>query len=489
MAVQDGGVTVPAETLAALREVVGAKGCIEGERLEPYTHDATFVTGHVEAALLPRSAAEVSRIMAICAAARVPVVTRGAGTGLVGGASPIAGGIVLSTELMNSIEIDAPNSCAVVGPGAINGDVRAAAAERGLTYPPDPASWEMSSIGGNVATNAGGMSCLKYGLTADYVLGMTVVLAGGATLELGGRTRKRASGYRLLHLFIGSEGTLGVITEICVRLIPRPKHRAVALVAYASTVDAGEAVTRLLGSGHMPSALELMDRGALDLVQAHLPAGLPAGLEAILIVEQDGGDVDVVQGDLEAMVAILGGIDNRVAVDSLQAERLWSARRSIGKVMMAMPGNNFSEDVAVPIGRIPEMLRRIDKIKAETGLHIPVVGHAGDGNLHPVVIFEEADRDKVGPAAATIFADAVDLGGSISAEHGLGSLKRDHAVVEHAPEELELMAGIKRLLDPHGILNPHKVLPEGPADGAFLERQPGWGRLNAAGRDKSELGA
>jgi glycolate dehydrogenase FAD-linked subunit len=475
--------------LAQLRQVVGPAGLVEGERLDEYNHDATFVNGSAAAAVLPRSTEEVARILAICSAAGIPVVTRGAGTGLVGGASPVAGGIVLSTELMSSIEIDAPNSCAIVGPGAINGDVRAAAAEHGLTYPPDPASWEMSSIGGNVATNAGGMSCLKYGVTADYVLGMTVVLADGTTVRLGGRTRKRASGYRLLQLFVGSEGTLGVITEICLRLIPRPRYRAVALVAYASIVEAGQAVTRLLGSGYLPSALELMDRGALDLVQADLPAGLPAELQAILIIEQDGGNEDVVHADLHAMVEILGGIDNRIAIDSVQTERLWSARRSIGKVVMTIPGNSFSEDVAVPIGLIPEMLRRIEQIKADSGLQIPVVGHAGDGNLHPLILFEEDDRSRVGPTAAAIFAAALELGGSISAEHGLGSLKRDHAALEHAPADLELMAGIKRLLDPDGILNPHKVFPEGPADGSFLERQPGWGALLPSGRDRGELGA
>ena len=353
----------------------------------------------------------------------------------------------------------------------------------------DPASWEISSIGGNVATNAGGMTCIKYGVTADYVTGMTVVLADGRTLRLGGRTRKRASGYRLLQLFVGSEGTLGVITEITLRLIPRPLCRAVALVAFTSTTDAGAAVTRLLGSGHLPSALELMDKGALELVSAQLPPGLSADLAAILIVEQDGHDRDTVNSDLYAMVDVLGGVDNRIAVDPAQTERLWAARRSVGKVLMSIPGNNFSEDVAVPVGRIPEMLSRIERLKAQTGVRIPVVGHAADGNLHPIVIFEEHERSKVGPIAARIFADAVDLGGSISAEHGLGALKRDHAGVEHAAEELELMRGIKDLLDPFGILNPHKIFPEGPADGLFLERQPGWGEQTASGRDRGELGA
>jgi glycolate oxidase len=329
------------------------------------------------------------------------------------------------------------------------------------------------------------MRCLKYGVTADYVLGMTVVLADGTVLRLGGRTRKRSSGYRLQQLFVGSEGTLGIVTEVVLKLLPLPRHHATAMVGYASVEDAAQAVSRLLASGHLPAALELMDREALALVADRMPPGFHPDLDAVLIVEQDGGDRDQVQAGLEAITELLGGVDNRVAQSESERSRLWDARRSFGKVLMSMPKSFFAEDVAVPIGRIPEMVRRVRLLGEETGLRIATVGHAGDGNLHPTLIFSEDQRELVGQAAARIFRDAIELGGSISAEHGLGALKRDFAEEEHGPEAIALMRRLKGLLDPQGLLNPHKVLPEAPADGAFLERQPGW----RTPRQRSELGA
>jgi glycolate oxidase len=463
------------DVLDELRAVVGDAGFVEGDALRPYTHDATFMHGDETAALRPASSDEVARCVAICNEARVPVVARGGGTSLVGGPVALAGGVVLSLDRMSAIEVDAPSACAVVGAGAINGDLQRAAAEHGLWYPPDPSSFEISTIGGNVACNAGGICCLKYGVTADYVIGLTVVLADGELLELGGRTRKRSSGYRLMQLFVGSEGTLGVITAVTVKLIPLPRARRVAFVAYDDNVAAGEAVARLLGAGHLPCALELMDRGALALVAELLPAGLPGDVGAALIVEQDGSDGAVVEEELQAMVAVLGGVDNRIAIDAQQRERLWQARRDFGKVALEATGARaLAEDVVVPIAQIPAMLARVEEIRARSGLRIPVVGHAGDGNLHPMILFDDADSGRVGAVAEEIFRAAVALGGSISAEHGLGALKRDHAALEHSARALGVMRGLKDQLDPNGILNPHKVLPEGAADAGFLERLPGW---------------
>src|SRR4029077_13007202 len=327
---------------------------------------------------------------------------------------------------------------------------------------------------GNVACNSGGPSCLKYGVTADYVMGMTVVLADGQVLHLGGRTRKRSSGYRLAHLFIGSEGTLGIVTEVVLKLIPLPQHRATAIVSFRTATDAAAAVARLMGSGHLPAALELMDRGALDLVEDLLPPGLGTDAGCVLLIEQDGGSPEQVQADIEAMVVVVDGIDNRLAQSGSERDKLWNARRSFGKVLMSMPKNYFAEDLSVPIAAIPEMLARIERLAAETGLKIPEVAHAGDGNVHPSIVFADDQLDLVGPAAARLFGDAVELGGSISGEHGLGALKRDHAAREHSPLEFDLMRQLKAAFDPKGILNPHKVFPEGPADGRFLDRQPGW---------------
>lgn len=447
-------------------------------------HDATFMDGELIGAVLPRTTAEVSGVMMVCNDLGIPVVARGSGTSLVGGSVPLGGGIVLSLERMSDIEIDTGNVCAIAEAGAITGRIQEEAAMDGLMYPPDPASAQMSSIGGNVACNSGGPACLKYGVTADYVMGMTVVLADGQVLKLGGRTRKRSSGYRLAHLFTGSEGTLGIVTEVVLKLIPLPPHRATAIVSFRTATDAAGAVARLMGSGHLPAALELMDRGALELVKHLLPPGLGTDAGCVLLIEQDGATPQQVQDDMEAMVVVVDGIDNRLAQSGPERDRLWNARRSFGKVLMSMPKNYFAEDVSVPISAVPEMLARIQRLADETGLKIPVVGHAGDGNLHPAIVFDDDQRDLVGPAAARLFADAVELGGSISGEHGLGSLKRDHAAGEHSALEVDLMRRVKSLMDPKGILNPHKVFPEGPADGSFLDRQPGW----RTSRRRSEIG-
>jgi len=468
--------------LRELAAVVGDRHVIS-DALEPFRHDATFMDGELIAAVLPGTTAEVSEVVKVCSRHDIPVVARGGGSSLVGGSVPL-GGVVLSLERMSGIEIDTRNVCAIAQAGAITGRIQEEAALHGLMYPPDPASAQMSSIGGNIACNSGGPSCLKYGVTADYVMGMTVVMADGQVLRLGGRTRKRSSGYRLAHLFIGSEGTLGIVTEVVLKLIPLPQHRATAIVSFRTATDAASAVARLMGSGHLPAALELMDRGALELVEHLLPPGLGTNAGCVLLIEQDGATPQQVQDDIEAMVVVVDGIDNRLAQSGAERDKLWNARRSFGKVLMSMPKNYFAEDLSVPISAIPEMLARIERLAVETGLNIPVVAHAGDGNVHPSIVFDDDQRDLVGPAAARLFADAVELGGSISGEHGLGSLKRDHAAREHSALEFDLMRQLKTVMDPQGILNPHKVFPEAPADGTFLDRQPGW----RTGRRRSEIG-
>jgi glycolate oxidase len=277
---------------------------------------------------------------------------------------------------------------------------------------------------------------------------------------------------------------LGLVTEVILKLIPLPKHRATAMIGFQTARAAGAAVAHLMSSGHLPAALELMDREAVQIVRHLLPTGFGTDFGCVLLIEHDGNLGDEVQQELEQMVVSLGGDDNRIAQSNSEREKLWNARRSFAKVLMAMPKNFFAEDVSVPIASIPEMLDRVHRLAAETGLRIPVVGHAGDGNLHPTFAFEDGQRDLIGPAAARLFSDAIALGGSISGEHGLGALKRDHARSEHSDLELTIMRQMKRVLDPKGILNPHKIFPEGPADGAFLERQPGWREA----RRRSEIG-
>jgi glycolate oxidase len=457
--------------------VVGAPYVlVPGTALEPYMHDGTFMTAAPQVAVLPASTEEVAAVVRVCARAKTPVVARGAGTGLAGGPVPLGDCVVLSLERLLALEVDPANACATAGAGVITGGLQEAAAEHGLFYPPDPGSVMLSTIGGNVACNAGGMCCLKYGVTADYVIGMTVVLADGTVLRLGGKTRKRASGYRLAQLFTGSEGTLGIVTEVILKLIPLPRHRATAMVGYRSLDDAAQAVARIMGAGYLPAALELIDRTTLELVAEHLPPGFEPQLEAVLVLEQDGHDPAQVQGQLSEIVGLAQGVRAQLARSEAERAAIWKARREVGKVLLGRPRNFVAEDVGVPIAAIPEMVRRIRATAAESALQIIVFGHAGDGNLHPCFLFTEAERPRVGPAAARILRAAVELGGTISAEHGLGALKRDYAELEHGPETMALMRRIKRVLDPHGLLNPHKIFPEAPADAFFLDRQPGWHR-------------
>jgi glycolate oxidase len=471
-----------------LTAVVGEANVVVGERAEEFTHDATFMEHAMLAVVRPANTEEVAAVVVACHETRTPVVARGSGTSLVGGPVPLAGGVVLSLDRLTHIEIDVANTVAVAGAGAITGLIDEAANAHGLMYPPDPASVDMCSIGGNIACNSGGMRCVKYGVTADYVTGLTVVLADGQVLRLGGKLRKRSSGYRLMQLFIGSEGTLGIVTEAVLKLVPLPRRRATAMVGFQTLEEAGAAVARALSGGHFPAAIELMDRNTMEMVAHLLPRGFEPDLDAVLVVEVDGNDQEHVELDLLRMVEVLDGLDNRIAQSPAERDRLWEARRRWGEVVRSTPHNYFAEDVAVPVGAIPEMLRRVRKLSEETGIKICTVGHSGDGNLHPSLVFTDEQRPLVSRAAARIFRDALELGGSISAEHGLGALKRDYAELEHGSLAISLMRGLKNLMDPAGILNPHKVLPEGPADDDFLNRQPGWHPDPDRPRQRAEAG-
>jgi glycolate oxidase len=473
-----------ADVVRRLRREVGPSWVLEDD-LGRYERDATFLTAAPLAVVRPGTTEEVAAVVQVCAEARLPVVARGAGTGLSGGPVALGGGVVVDLGRLDRLEIDPADGCAVAGPGVITATLQAAAAEHGLMYPPDPASVAMSTIGGNVACNAGGMSCLKYGVTADYVTGLTVVLADGRVLTLGGRTRKRASGYRLHQLFVGAEGTLGLVTELVLRLVPRPQHRACAMVAYESVQACVAAVGRLLGSGYLPVALELLDRSALQLVAGDLPPSLGALIpeavvpeavvpEAVLLVEQDGNDAAQVAREVEDMVERLGGSHAVVARSEAERAAFWRGRRAIGEYLMTRPRNYLPEDIAVPLAAVPEMVAAIRAVGELYRLRIVLFGHAGDGNLHPVIVFGDDERERVSPACAQIFRHAVRLGGTISAEHGLGALKRDFAELEHGRAALALMREVKQLLDPQGILNPHKIFPEHPATDDFLLAQPGW---------------
>jgi glycolate oxidase len=469
------------QVLAELGEAIGAD-LIDTDRLAvlPYASDAAFA-GHVpDAVAHPSTTEAVSRLMRVVSRHTISLVPRGSGTGLTGGAVPLTGGLILDLARMNHIiEIDPTTSTATVQAGVRNGDLQRAAAAYGLFYPPDPASWETCTLGGNVACDAGGPRCLKYGVTRNYVLGLEVVLVDGRVLRLGGKLLKNATGYQLLQLFIGSEGTLGIITQMILRLLPLPQAYATAAVQFASLLDAGTAVTAVLSAGLLPARLELMDHVTLLAVEDALHLGLPAEADALLIIEQDGSLLSTVNSEIDQIADICRehqALHVQVATGDEEREKLWMARRAASDSLMRLRPNKTSEDIVVPRSQIPEMIRRIDQIAASTGLVIAVFGHAGDGNLHPSILFDRAlsgEMEKVELAVSAIFRAALDLGGTLSGEHGIGVLKRAFLRDAVGDDSLAFMAGVKQLFDPLGLLNPGKIFaPPGMSQVGFLRDLP-----------------
>lgn len=432
--------------------------------LESYAHDdAEWADWALPAGLVrPRTPEEVQTVVNACLRHDVAVVARGAGTGLSGGANALAGCVVLSLERMNAVlEVDELERLAVVQPGVVNDDLRARVAEHGLWYPPDPASSPWSTIGGNVATNAGGICCVKYGVTRDYVLGMQLVTGTGELVRVGRRTAKGVAGYDLTSLLVGSEGTLGIVTEVTVRLRPmRPPEQTVAGF-FDSLTDAGRAVREVAAAGLTPSALELIDRNCLRAVDDWKNMGLSADAAVVLL-----GRVDTpgVAGEAEA-TALLAAFERGGATwadrstDEAEGEALFAARRLAYPALERL-GPVLTEDVCVPKGRVPEMLGRIEAIGLANDVLIANIAHAGDGNLHPLLVVPAGDveaRARAEKAFAEIIDAALALGGTVTGEHGVGILKREGLESELSPPVLDLHRAIKAALDPAGILNPGKV--------------------------------
>jgi len=431
--------------------------------IEPYRYDRaeTVVPGRPIAVVRARCTADVQAVVRIAAAHRVPVVTRGAGTGLSGGSAAIDGCITLSTERMRAIEVDAAAMVAVVEPGLLNAEVKDAAREHGLWYPPDPSSFEICSIGGNMATNAGGLCCVKYGVTTDYVLGLEVVLADGSVVRLGGRTVKDVAGYDLKRLFVGSEGTLGVITSATLRLRPPPPPASTVVATFADVVDAGRAVISIMGRLR-PSALELMDRTTVRAVEAQLRMGLDDTCGALLLGRSDaGGAQSTAEASVIEAACLKAGATYVAATDDVdEGEQLMTARR------MAIPcveklGTVLIDDVGVPIPRIPDLIAAVEDVALRTTTTIAVIGHAGDGNFHPLVVFDRHDAAataRAEEAFGAVMDAALSLGGTITGEHGVGTLKRGWLRPQLGPDVLALAGRIKTALDPLGILNPGKAV-------------------------------
>ncbi len=439
------------------------------EDLAVYSYDATWSLGKPDAVLSPLTAEEISTAVKIAANLGVPIVPRGGGTGMAGGALATQGGLVINLTRMNRVlEIDTANMTITVQPGVVTANLQAEVEKHGLFYPPDPQSLRQCTIGGNVATSAGGPRCLKYGTTRDYVLALQVVLAGGRIIRTGGKMIKVQTGYNLTQLFTGSEGTLGIITEITLRLIPKPPHRGTVMAIFSRLDDAADTVNRILLAGILPLALEMMDNASIRSVMAYKDFGLPLDAETILLIDQDGSDRRVVDDEL-ARIAILckqsGALDVRQAATQSESDALWAARRAVSPAVSRLKPNKFGEDISVPRAQIPAMVRHVEDIALRHRLAIPLFGHIGDGNLHPNILCDLRDPEemaRVQSAAREILEAAVELGGTLSGEHGIGTLKRDFLPESLDATTIEMQQRIKWALDPHNLLNPGKIFPIPP---------------------------
>jgi glycolate oxidase len=435
----------------------------DADGMEKYRHDWSKDrdAGTPVAVVRAEDAGQVQTAVRWAARHRVPVVPRGAGSGLSGGSSAVDGGIVLSLERMRAIEVDVDCQVAVVEPGAFNAEVKAAVAEHGLWYPPDPSSYEICSIGGNVATNAGGLCCVKYGVTTDYVLGLDVVLADGTLVRLGGKRIKDVAGLSLLKLFVGSEGTLGIVTRAILRLVPAQAARS-TLVATFGTVDEAARAVVAVRRTLRPSMLELMDNASVNAVEDHRPRGLDRTAGALLVAQSDApGEARTLEIEvMQAACTTAGAREVFVTDDAAEGEAFVEARRQAFPAIEAR-GSLLLEDVGVPVPLLPELLAAIASVAAAYDVEIPVVAHAGDGNTHPIIVYDPADPDaekRAREAFAEVMRRAVELGGTITGEHGVGRTKKAALPDQLGPDVMELSRRVKAALDPDGILNPGAVL-------------------------------
>jgi len=409
----------------------------------------------------PMTTTEVATIVRLAAAHRVPLVPRGAGTGLSGGAIAVEGALTVVMTGMNAIiEVDADNLCVTTQPGILNAELGRRVAEHGLFYPPDPASFEICSIGGNLAENSGGLRCVKYGVTRDYVLALEVVLADGSVIRTGGKNVKDVMGYDLTHLFVGSEGTLGIITEATLRLIPLPAPKLTMLAFFPTVRDAGRAVaamTRTL----LPATLELMDGPTIQAVDTALRLGLDQDAGAMLMIESDAGG-DAAEAEMEAAriaCEACGATSVIRSTDPTEADWLREARRK-AHWSLEQAGVARMEDVGVARSRIPELMDAIAAISGSHGVKVGVFGHAGDGNFHPTFVMDRDDQhaeERINAVRAELFSRVLELGGTISGEHGTGVAKRGYLEAQRGPDAVRAMRAIKAALDPLGILNPGKI--------------------------------
>jgi glycolate oxidase len=445
-----------------LREALGDRVLARPQNLEAYAADALGIASNPDFVVLPNNTEEISSIARLCDEHRVPLVVRGAGTGYTGGAVPTHGGVVLSMERLNRIlEIDEVNLLAVVEPNVVTGDLQRAVEAVGLFYPPDPASLETSSIGGNVAECAGGPRAFKYGTTKRYVLALEAVLPGGEVIHTGSKAVKNVVGYDLTQLLVGSEGTLAIITKITLRLIPKPPARATLAASFQRVNGAVDAVTALLTERVIPAAIELIDADCLRAAERYAGKPVAAG-DALLIVECDGTPAAVAE-EIERVTracSAVGAIEVRQSASEAEREELWTIRRQVSLALKATGLLKINHDVVVPRGRIPQLFEIVDHLRRQFALRIASFGHAGDGNIHVNLMIDRDDADEFARAKQAeriLFERVVALEGSISGEHGIGFAKAPYLALELDAPQIALLKRVKHAFDPHGILNPGKI--------------------------------
>ena len=432
--------------------------------LEGYSHDESEVEPCMPAAVVRASStAEVSAVMKAAYEHEIPVIPRGGGTGRVGGAVPVPGAIVLALEKMNAVRgIDKGELTTRVQPGVITGELQRITEEEKLFYPPDPNSLDSCAIGGNIAANAGGPRAFKYGVTREYVMAMDVVMADGTILKLGRETKKGVTGYDLASLIVGSEGTLGIVTEATLRLIPKPEGTVTALACFSSIDEVAPVVSTLLAQGQLPSCIELLDEEAIRIVRPEAGLTIPEETKAMLLIELDG-EVAQLEGDLERTGNVLFDLDALevlVAQHSGERERLWASRRELSHSLRRQAKNKLAEDVVVPRTKMADLLKYCAELAGQHHLVMPTYGHAGDGNLHVNFLWNEPEEKvHVDAAIKSLFKRVIELRGTLSGEHGIGVLKAPYLSMEQSPELIALQEKIKDVFDPKHLLNPGKIFP------------------------------
>ena len=455
-----------------LHRILGPDGLVlsrEG-RLVYESDMHTFYKGAPDAVALPLTTGQVQAVVRLCRSERVPIVPRGSGTGLIGGAMAPAGGVMVGLNRMNQIlEIDLPNRCATVQPGLINLSLTRAVQDRGWFFAPDPSSQMVSSIGGNVATNAGGPHCLKYGITTNHVLGLEIVTGTGELVRLGGKVADRA-GYDLTGVAVGSEGTFGLVTAITVRLLHAPEAVKTILATFRSIEDASEAVSAIIAAGIVPAALEMLDELMIQAIEAGIGAGYPKGAAAVLLIELDGPRAEVeAQGERAAQICReRGALDVRVARDDQERALLWKGRKEAAGAVGRLAPTYLLQDAVVPRSKLPLIMRELLAIAERHDVRIANVFHAGDGNLHPLILYDDRNPAELARAMAAneeLLHACIAMGGTITGEHGVGLDKAKNLPLQYAPADLNFMARLRRVFDPDRIMNPEKLLPSHPACG------------------------